>query len=88
MPRDGDLTSPGASPESTPKATRIEEPPRQRHENRAAAYGAVVVVLLAAAVPAHASSWSSEWGLQTIIGVVATILAFTIGAIALVIINL
>jgi len=83
VPRYGDLTPPGAGPGSIPPPG-VEEAPRQRHENRAAAYGAVVVALLAAAVPAHASSWSSAWGLQTIIGVVATILAFTIGALALV----
>ncbi|NNM31787.1 MAG: PAS domain S-box protein, partial [Gemmatimonadetes bacterium] len=84
MPRDGDLKSDGGSPQSISDPIPFEEPSHRRHENRAAAYGAVVVVLIAAAVPVHASSWSSAWGLQTIVGVVATILAFAIGALALV----
>ncbi|NNF27668.1 MAG: response regulator [Gemmatimonadetes bacterium] len=84
MPRDGDLKSDGGSPQSSLDPSPFEEPSHRRHENRAAAYGAVVVVLIAAAVPVHASSWSSAWGLQTIVGVVATILAFAIGALALV----
>ena len=79
-----DLSSHGASSETIVSAAPVDDLPRPRPERRAASYWVVAIVLIAAAVPVHASSWSSAWGLQTVVGVVATILAFTIGALALV----
>ena len=85
MPRYGHLKSSGANPDAIPDAGRIEEAPTEGGMRTGLPHTVRwPVVLLAAAVPVHASSWTSAWGLQTIIGVVATILAFTIGAIALV----
>ena len=55
-----------------------------RAERRSNSYWIVAAILLLGAAPIQASSWSSTWALQTVIEVVATILAFTVGGMALV----
>lgn len=53
-------------------------------DDRARVYWIVGFVLLLGTLPVFTSSWSSDWALQTVMEVVATMLAFTVGAMALV----
>ena len=83
MSRADDLTD-GAAPTSPSEQEPTPFGARVQSGDSIGPYWAVALALLVFFFPVRASSWTSAWGLETVVGVVATMLAFTIGALALV----